>query len=249
MKKILILLTILIYPYLLHTQNKVISGSVTEEQTGETIAGVSIYAKEDITAGTSTDANGNYSLTIPQNVTSLIFSSVGYIQKEIAIVELSRIDVQLEPSKVSLDAVVISASRREEKILDAPASISLIPSEQISNTVAISPMANLKGTPGVDIMNTGLLQTNVVVRGFNNIFSGAMLTMVDNRYAAVPSLRVNVGTFIPTDNTDLDRIEVLRGPASALYGPNSSSGVMHMITKSPLARKKDRLSSKISTSK
>ena len=99
-------------------------------------------------------------------------------------------------------------------------------------------MANLKGVPGVDIINTGLVQTNVVVRGFNNIFSGSLLTMVDNRYAAVPSLRANVATFIPTDNIDLERIEILRGPASALYGPNCSNGVCHMITKSPLAQEK-----------
>ncbi|MEZ5013161.1 MAG: TonB-dependent receptor [Chitinophagales bacterium] len=48
-----------------------------------------------------------------------------------------------------------------------------------------------------------------------------------------------MGTFIPTDNTDIDRIEVLRGPASALYGPNCSNGVCHIITKSPLDQAKD----------
>lgn len=92
--------------------------------------------------------------------------------------------------------------------------------------------------PGVDIINMGLVQSSVVTRGFNNIFGGSLLTMVDNRYAAVPSLRVNINMFIPTDNSDLERIEILRGPASALYGPNCANGVLHMITKSPLQQDK-----------
>jgi outer membrane receptor for ferrienterochelin and colicins len=96
----------------------------------------------------------------------------------------------------------------------------------------------LKTTPGVDVMRTGLISSNVVVRGFNNIFSGSVLNVVDNRIGAVPSLRVNAYQLIPTSNLDYERIEVLRGPASALYGPNASSGVVHIITKSPLDQEK-----------
>src|SRR5690606_2545908 len=74
---------------------------------------------------------------------------------------------------------------------------------------------------------------NTVTRGFNNVFSGSMLTLTDNRYAFVPSLRVNTSFLVPTANEDIGRIELLLGPASALYGPNSANGVMHVITKTP----------------
>ncbi|MBC8047609.1 MAG: TonB-dependent receptor [Fimbriimonadaceae bacterium] len=217
---------------------RTITGTVKDSKSNETIPGVSVFVKEDNTNGTVTDIDGKFSLDIPSTASTLIFRYVGYFEIEKPVTAGSVMDISMDAANVNLDAFVISASRREEKILDAPASISLITAQQIKNTVAISPTDNLKGTPGVDVMNTGLVQTNVVTRGFNNIFSGALLTMVDNRYATVPSLRVNINMFIPTDNTDLDRIEVLRGPASALYGPNCSNGVLHMITKSPIDQEK-----------
>jgi iron complex outermembrane receptor protein len=74
----------------------------------------------------------------------------------------------------------------------------------------------------------------VVARGFNNVFSGAMFVMTDNRWASVPSLRINAYNLIPTINDDIDRIEMVLGPGSALYGPNVDKGVMHIITRSPL---------------
>lgn len=231
-------LFVLCHVFTLSAQNRTVTGVVKDLATGETIPGASIIVKEDQTQGTSTEVDGTFSLAITGNATALLVRSVGYTEQEVALTAASSYTISLKPADYNLDAVVVSASRRQEKILDAPASITLITPEMIKNTVAVTPIQNIKGTPGVDIINTGLVQTNVVVRGFNNIFSGALLTMVDNRYAAVPSLRANVATFIPTDNTDLERIEVLRGPASALYGPNCSNGVFHMISKSPLSQEK-----------
>jgi iron complex outermembrane receptor protein len=60
-----------------------------------------------------------------------------------------------------------------------------------------------------------------------------MLTLTDNRFAYVPSLRVNIPYLIPTNNEDIERIEVVLGPGAALYGPNAAGGVLHVITKSP----------------
>lgn len=222
----------------LSAQNRTITGVVLDGSISEPIPGASIIAKEDPTVGAVSDVDGKFTLSAPAGVNTLTVSSVGFTTQEIVIGNQTNLTINLQPADYNLDAIVVSASRRQEKILDAPASITLITPEQLKNTAAVTPMANLKGVPGVDIINTGLVQSNVVVRGFNNIFSGSLLMMVDNRYAAVPSLRANVATFIPTDNIDLERIEVLRGPASALYGPNCSNGVCHMITKSPLTQEK-----------
>jgi iron complex outermembrane receptor protein len=87
---------------------------------------------------------------------------------------------------------------------------------------------------GVDVITSGVQSTNVVVRGFNNIFSGALHTLTDYRVAGVPSLRVNFMHFIPQTDDDISRMEVVLGPGSALYGPNTANGVLHILTKSPL---------------
>jgi iron complex outermembrane receptor protein len=128
----------------------------------------------------------------------------------------------------------VSASRRPQKRLDAPATVEVVETEEIRERAAPTVIDHVKGEAGVDVAQTGLSQSNVVARGFNNIFSGALLVMSDYRYAQVPSLRVNAYNFIPATNLDLSRVEIVLGPGAALYGPNSANGVMHLITSSPI---------------
>ena len=135
-----------------------------------------------------------------------------------------------------LNPVVVTASRRQEKALDAPASISTVSAEEVARTAATTVADHVRALPGVDAAQTGINQGTVVSRGFNNVFSGALLAIIDNRYARVPSLRFNAYNMFPTNDLDLDRIEVSLGPGAALYGPNASNGVMHLITSSPLDR-------------
>jgi iron complex outermembrane receptor protein len=129
---------------------------------------------------------------------------------------------------------VVSASKKSEKILNAPASVSVLSEARIQQNTALSVIDNVRKIAAVDAMPTGLVSNNVAVRGFNNIFSGATLFLVDNRIASVPSLRVNAFQLTPTSNTDIRSMELVRGPASALYGPFAANGVMAVYTKSPL---------------
>ena len=145
----------------------------------------------------------------------------------------TELDFVLQSQVIFLEQSVVSASRRQEKILDAPASVSVVEGSDIRNTPVLSVADHIQDLPAVDFAKTGLVQSNVVVRGFNNVFSGSMLTLTDNRLARVPSLRLNAYNFIPVTNDDVERIEVVLGPGSALYGPNSADGVMHIITHSP----------------
>lgn len=156
--------------------------------------------------------------------------------------EIKTLKISLSRSPLVLNPVSVTASRRREKLLDAPASVSIIGSDEIESHTALASSEYAKGEPGVDMASTGLSQSNVVMRGFNNVFSGALLFMVDNRIARVPSLRYNAYNFIPTISDDIERIELVSGPGSALYGPNSASGIMHIITKSPLSYKKTIMS-------
>ena len=144
------------------------------------------------------------------------------------------VTIQLRSRALALNQLVITVSRREEKELDAPASISTLSGEQISRMIARTPADHIKALPGVDLAATGLTQSYVVVRGFNNVASGRLLSIVDNRYARIPALRINAVNMIPTTDMDIERIELARGPGAALYGPNAAEGVMHIITYSPI---------------
>ena len=147
----------------------------------------------------------------------------------------SRPTSAIEPTVIQLDQVIVSASRRPEKQTDAPVFSSVVPEVQITERPTLTVTDHLKGLPGVDISQGGLVQSNVVGRGFNNIFSGATLMIIDNRFAAVPSLRVNVPAFFPAANEDIEKIEFVLGPGAALYGPNSAKGVLSITTRSPIS--------------
>jgi len=147
--------------------------------------------------------------------------------------QTAQMTIALTRSVLQLDQVVTTVSRAEQSAMEAPASVNVVSAEQIEERPALTPIDNLRSVPGIDISQGGLVQSNVVTRGFNNAFSGALLTLIDYRFASVPSLRVNVPLLFSTPNEDIERVEVLLGPAAALYGPNSANGVLHIITKSP----------------
>jgi outer membrane receptor for ferrienterochelin and colicins len=147
--------------------------------------------------------------------------------------ESATLVVTLDALGIQLNPVVVSVSRRQEKALDAPASITVVDAKTIEEEPTLSPVEHVAAVPGVDIARTGLLQSSIVARGFNDVFAGSLLFLTDNRYDFVPSLRVNAPWLIPTPNEDIERIEVVLGPAAALYGPNAAAGVLHIITKSP----------------
>jgi iron complex outermembrane receptor protein len=146
------------------------------------------------------------------------------------------LDAVLEPGVARLEEItVVSAERSQvpEKATEAPASVFAITSAEITERPVLSIADHLHSIPGVDVSQGGLVQSNIVGRGFNNIFSGALLMLIDYRYAAVPSLRVNVPTFFPSTNDDIHQAEFVLGPGAALYGPNAANGVLNIITKSP----------------
>src|SRR5690606_7741790 len=192
-----------------------------------------------VAASTFTTAEGRYALVVPAGTYDVSVESVGYeVQRSAGITvaagATARRDIAMQVRPFQLNPVSATASVTTQQAVNAPAHVEVITARDIEARPALTPTDYLRATPGVDVITQGVQSTNVVARGFNNIFSGALLTLTDNRLAGVPSLRVNVLHFVPSTSEDIQRMEVVLGPAAALYGPNTASGVLHMITKSPL---------------
>jgi outer membrane receptor for ferrienterochelin and colicins len=145
----------------------------------------------------------------------------------------ARVDVTLSQVAMTLAGMVVSASRRPEKITDAPATITRIDASAIENTVGNSFAPALKAVKGLDFIQVGVTAVAVNARGFNSAFNNRMLMMEDNRIAVLPENGLPVGAFTPISKLDLAGIEVLVGPGSALYGPDASNGVITLQTKDP----------------
>ncbi len=188
----------------------------------------------------NTRADGTYRLTdVTPGTYSVRIAAVGFGPHDATGVSIqagqtATIDAALGLVAMRLEDVEVSTvSREPEKKTDAPASVFAVSRTEVEERPALTVTDHLKTIPGVDIIQGGLVHSNVVGRGFNNIFSGALLMLIDNRYAAVPSLRINVPTFFPFTPDDIETVEFVLGPGAALYGPNASNGVLNILTRSP----------------
>lgn len=218
-----------------------ISGRVTDTTTTAPLSSATIQVVSGgTTVGSATTGeNGAYRIgNINPGTYDVVVQRLGYRLRRFPGIRVTagqntEVDARMTELAQQLNPAVVTASRTQEKVLDAPASVSVVETREIEERPAVTVADHLRGLQGVDATTGGIAQTNIVTRGFNNAFSGALLTLQDYRFAAVPSLKVNVPLLFTGTNEDIERIEVLLGPASALYGPNSSSGVLHVITKSP----------------
>lgn len=223
----------------LQAQNGSMSGRITSAATGEGLVAATV-SLAGTALGALTADDGSYRIVnVPAGVYTVLVKRVGYQDRSIPDVAITAggtatFNLALQENTTLLNSVTVTSTRNApEKVLDAPAQISVISSERIAERPAVTVAENLKSTVGVDVQQGGIAQSNIVARGFNNAFSGSMLMLQDYRFAGVPSLRVNVPFLFTGTNDDIERMEVLLGPASALYGPNSANGVLHVITKSP----------------
>jgi iron complex outermembrane receptor protein len=223
-------------------QTSTISGKVTDGE-AKPISGATVQAVSGmrIVASGLSDDDGAYRLTLPEaGAYTIRARRVGYAMKELENITVgsggsSDINIQLTENALQLNEVVTAASRAPEKVIDAPASVSVISAQQVEERASVNVTDHVVALPGIDVARGGIARSNIVARGFNNIFSGSLLTLTDNRFAFVPSLRVNIPYLSTTTNEDIDHIEVVLGPGAALYGPNTAGGVMAITTKSPFA--------------
>ncbi len=221
-------------------QNATLSGTVSDADTGDPLPGANVVVTSGTAqTGAAATSDGTFSVAnIRPGTYAVKVTFIGYQTYSMADVVLSAgetktLNVTLEVTGIELNPISISASRRAEKALDAPASISVIELREINQMVAPSSASLLQNVTGVDMATTGVDRREIVMRGFSNAFSGAAYVLTDNRRAAVPSLDVNLHSIMPNLAIDLDKVEIVRGPGSALYGSGVDAGVVHYITKDP----------------
>ena len=216
-----------------------IRGTVRDSASQSPVRGsrVSLSRGTTTIGTTSTDNAGAFSFAnVSPGDLSLSVAAFGFRPVRVSISDAAApITVSLSTQHVQLDGVMISASRGTQTALDAPATTHIIAREEMSTRAAPTIADHVREAPGFDVAGGGVMQSNMVARGFNGLFSGELLTLVDQRFAFVPSLRVNVMSLLAPAVDDIERIELVLGPAAALYGPNTASGVLHVITRSPLS--------------
>jgi len=211
-----------------------VSGTVKNASTSETVAAVSVTLKGN-NSGTYTNDKGNFKLTVSQKAPyTLIFSSVGFTNKEVVVNDNSvSLNVSLTPSFVFGSDVVVSASRVSEKFLESPVTIERISSANIKNAPASGYYDILGTLKGVDVVAASILFRSISTRGFNSSGNTRMNQLIDGMDNQLPGLNFSVSSIVGLTELDVDNIELLPGASSALYGSGGMNGTVLINSKNP----------------
>jgi len=129
---------------------------------------------------------------------------------------------------------VAAASRKIERIVEAPAAVTSVPEAEIEQRAASGQLPKLlEFTPGAEVTQSGLYDFNFNTRGFNSSLNRRVATLIDGRNPSVPFLGSQEWAAVSFPLDDIATLELLRGPSAALYGANASSGVLNLTTKQP----------------
>jgi outer membrane receptor for ferrienterochelin and colicin len=131
------------------------------------------------------------------------------------------------------EETVVTASKAAQNPLDAPNSTSIITEQDIRLSGITKIPELLRRLAGVDIMETTGAHTEVSLRGFNQRLSNKVLVLVDGRSVYVDLIGATLWGLLSIGVEDVERVEVVRGPGSALYGADAFNGVINIITKQP----------------
>ena len=216
---------------MVNAQTKTVKGKVTDGV--EALYGVNVII-QGTTTGVITDDDGNFVISSEKDLPwTLEISSLGF-EGQTFLVKSENQVIQLSLSSgEALDEVVISGSRKAEKAINAASSIQVIGAKEIENKSAFNSILLLDDLVGVQIDKHGANRTGVALRDNVDLFTTSTLVMLDYR-----GLNVNGVGFFDSDvsnlsNIDIERVEVVLGPSSALYGPGVGAGVVHYLSKDP----------------
>ena len=213
-----------------------ITGTVSGDD-GSALAGANV-AVEGTDTGASSNQDGSFSISgLSDGTYTVTASYIGYDDASSVVTisggQASSVNLTLDKGDIRLNQVVVSASLKKELVTEAPASVTVFGGEELSARSATTIADVLGNTAGVEYMKTGLEGSNLSLRGFNGIFSGSIHAVVDNRWTRAPVVNAQLLQFFAPDDSDVDRVELVRGPASPMYGPDTQQGVISLFTKSP----------------
>ncbi|NMM49532.1 SusC/RagA family TonB-linked outer membrane protein [Marinigracilibium pacificum] len=206
-----------------------VSGTVTDSETGETLPGATILV-QGTDKGTVTDANGKYSLPLPDGQHTLHISFVGYISQQIQIQGRSKIDVSLQLDISSLSEVVVVGYGTQKK-KDVTGAVSSIDSKDLNQGAITNPLQQISGkAAGVNINQIGSepgSSPNVRIRGITSLIGG------NDPLVVVDGIQGNMDLLNQVPPSEIESIDILKdASATAIYGSRGAPGVIIITTKS-----------------
>ena len=211
--------------------NGSVSGKISSNN--EPVPFASVYIKNGNT-GTNASENGIYSLALPPGTYTLIAQSQGFLkaEKKITILagERSEVNFSLEVNNERLDEIVVTGTRTPKRRIDSPVIVNLIDSETLAQVAATDLSEGLRFQPGLRV-ETDCQTCNYTQLRMNGLQGGYSQILINSRPIFSPLTGLYGLQQIPVNM--IERIEVVRGGVSALYGSSAIGGTVNVITKIP----------------
>ncbi|MBC7913458.1 MAG: TonB-dependent receptor plug domain-containing protein, partial [Pyrinomonadaceae bacterium] len=202
-----------------------VSGKVTQED-GQTLPGVNVKIKGS-GAGTQTNANGAYSLTVPSPQSILVFSYLGFAPQEISADGRSTVNIVLKEDLTSLQEVVV-IGYGTQKVTNVSGAISIIKSAEIEKQKPLRVEEALQGrASGVSVIQNGSpgSKPTVLIRGIPSFSGTDPVVIIDGVPQTLDDLNA-------VNSNDIETINVLKdAAATAIYGVKGGNGVIVVTTK------------------
>jgi iron complex outermembrane recepter protein len=203
-------------------------GHVVDASTGEHLPFVNILIK-GTRMGTITDASGHYILTnLPAGPLTILASSMGYalaeIEFEAELKTSKEVDIHLQPTSINLSGITLTASPTASGFRYQPDAVFM--GEQIQRRSEPSFGEMLNGQPGVSMRSYGSEPARLVIRGMD----GDRILVLENGERMGDISETSADHSISLDSLAASRVEVIRGPASLLYGASALGGVINLMT-------------------
>ena len=237
----LLLLAVLMVPVTMSAQELTVTGTVTQQETSRPFPGVAVVVKGTRIA-VLTDAQGSYTLRVPTEVETLVFSYLGYRSQEMPVA--AQVDVEMFQEAIELEGLTVTALgvRREKRSLGY--SVQDVTGAEISEVLEVNVVNSLKGNvAGVQITSAGPTggSARIVIRGASSMSGNNQPLFVVDGVPIDNSSARNFGnggidygnTAGDIDPANIEAISVLKGPnAAALYGSRAAAGAVVITTKS-----------------
>lgn len=211
------------------SQNKV-SGNITDEETNEPLPGVTIYIPE-LSKGTVADISGYYYIdNLPSGALTFEFSYMGFhtIVKKIYLTESNtRLDVSIHPTSIQTEEVVVSSSSYTTQHENA-VKIETIGAEMITTSGQPNFVAAISEIAGVDMITKGNGITKPVIRGLSN----SNIVLLYNE-VKLENYQFSENHPFVVDAFGVEQVEVIKGPASLLYGSDAVGGLINIVPEKP----------------
>ncbi|QEM10504.1 TonB-dependent receptor [Mucilaginibacter rubeus] len=211
----------------------ILSGKVDDDQ-GKPLVGATVSIK-GTTNKTSTDTTGKFSLTTSAKLPyTLVFTAVGYQPQEFYIKNAnSAVNITLTTQSLLVNEVVVTASRKEEKLLRSPVAIEKLSITALKQSPGPSFYDALENVKGVQMTTTSITLKVPNTRGFNSPNNFRFMQLVDGVDMQSATLGVPLGNAIGPTELDIASVEITPGAAAALYGTNAINGLSNLFTKDP----------------